>query len=411
MAQSFTTAPNRKRQERRPSFRGTGLMARRLFWAATGLIGWVYAGYPLAAYAAGRVRPVVVTALGRPVASVTVGIAIHDEADEIAARIADVLAQEIDASLEVIVASDGSTDGSDEVVQALAAPDPRIRLLSLPRGGQTAAQNRILAESRSEIVVLTDAETRFEPGCLAALVAPFADPRVGATTGVLLWRNLGDTPTSRHEGVYWRYEQSVRRAESRAGWLTAATGALLALRRELIRPVPEHSSFDHIAPLQVREAGRLILAVPEAVATDRVVERLGDQFRARSRTATRGIAANLATAGRLSPWRRPSAAIAIWSHKILRWASPWAVIAACGAGWRLASGGERRYAVVPASALVVSVAAAHELRSRRASRPGTRFGMASLAIVAVNAAFLRGWLNLFARRRIYLWQGHDWQAE
>ena len=386
-------------------------MARRLFWAATGLIGWVCAGYPLAAYAAGRVRPVVVTALGRPVASVTVGIAIHDEADEIAARIADVLAQEIDASLEVIVASDGSTDGSDEVVQALAAPDPRIRLLSLPRGGQTAAQNRILAESRSEIVVLTDAETRFEPGCLAALVAPFADPRVGATTGVLLWRNLGDTPTSRHEGVYWRYEQSVRRAESRAGWLTAATGALLALRRELIRPVPEHSSFDHIAPLQVREAGRLILAVPEAVATDRVVERLGDQFRARSRTATRGIAANLATAGRLSPWRRPSAAIAIWSHKILRWASPWAVIAACGAGWRLASGGERRYAVVPASALVVSVAAAHELRSRRASRPGTRFGMASLAIVAVNAAFLRGWLNLFARRRIYLWQGHDWQAE
>ena len=386
-------------------------MARRLFWAATGLIGWVYAGYPLAAYAAGRVRPVVVTALGRPVASVTVGIAIHDEADEIAARIADVLAQEIDASLEVIVASDGSTDGSDEVVQALAAPDPRIRLLSLPRGGQTAAQNRILAESRSEIVVLTDAETRFEPGCLAALVVPFADPRVGATTGVLLWRNLGDTPTSRHEGVYWRYEQSVRRAESRAGWLTAATGALLALRRELIRPVPEHSSFDHIAPLQVREAGRLILAVPEAVATDRVVERLGDQFRARSRTATRGIAANLAMAGRLSPWRRPSAAIAIWSHKILRWASPWAVIAACGAGWRLASGGERRYAVVPASALVVSVAAAHELRSRRASRPGTGFGMASLAIVAVNAAFLRGWLNLFARRRIYLWQGHDWQAE
>lgn len=387
------------------------MMARRLFWAATGLIGWVYGGYPLAAYVAGRVRPVVVTALGPPVASVTVGIAIHDEADEIAARIADVLAQEIDASLEVIVASDGSTDGSDEVVRGLAAADPRIRLLSLARAGQTAAQNRILADARSEIVVLTDAETRFEPGCLAALVAPFADPRVGATTGLLLWRNLGDTPTSRHEGVYWRYEQSVRRAESRAGWLTAATGALLALRRELIRPVPEHSSFDHIAPLQVREASRLIVAVPEAVATDRVVERLGDQFRARSRTATRGLAANLAMAGRLSPWRRPSAAIAMWSHKILRWASPWAVMAACGAGWRLASGGERRYAVVPVSALVISVAAAQELRSRRASRPGTRFGMASLAIVAVNAAFLRGWLNLFARRRIYVWQGHDWQAE
>lgn len=386
-------------------------MVRRLFWAATGLIGWVYAGYPLAAHLAGKLRPIVLTTSGPAAASVTVGIAIHDEAEEVTARVADVLAQELDASLEVIVASDGSTDGSDDVVRALAAADPRVRLLSLPRGGQTAAQNRILAEAHSEIVILTDAETRFEPGCLAALVAPFADPRVGATTGVLLWRNLGDTPTSRHEGVYWRYEQAVRRAESRAGWLTAATGALLALRRDLIRPVPEHSSFDHIAPLQVREAGRLILAVPEAVATDRVVERLGDQFRARSRTATRGIAANLAMVGRLSPWRQPSAAIAIWSHKILRWASPWAALAACGAGARLASRGERRYAVVPAGALMVCLAAAQELRSRRASRPGTRLGMASLAIVAVNAAFLRGWLNLVARRRIYVWQGHDWEAE
>ncbi|MBA3796934.1 MAG: glycosyltransferase [Chloroflexi bacterium] len=386
-------------------------MARRLFWAATGLLGWVYAGYPLAAYAAGRVRPVIVTAVEPPVASVTVGIAIHDEAEEIAARIADVLAQEIDASLEVIVASDGSTDGSDEVVRALAAADPRIRLLSLARAGQTAAQNRILAEARSEIVVLTDAETRFEPGCLAALVEPFADPRVGATTGVLLWRNLGDTQTTRHEGIYWRYEQSVRGAESRAGWLTAATGALLALRRELIGTVPEHSSFDHIAPLQVREARRLILAVPEARATDRVVAGLGDQFRARSRTATRGIAANLAMARRLPPWRSPSAAIAIWSHKILRWASPWAVLLACGAGLLLTLRGQRRYAVAPAGAAAAVLTATWEYRARKASRPGTRIGTAALAIVAVNAAFLRGWLNLLARRRIYVWQGHHWQAQ
>lgn len=386
-------------------------MAARIFWAAVGLLGWVYAGYPLAAQLAGRVRPVRLSSSGEPPRSVTVGIAIHNEVEEIAARVADVLAQELDASLEVIVASDGSTDGSDEVVRGLAAADARVRLLSLSRGGQTAAQNRILAEAGSEIVVLTDAETRFEPGCLAALVAPFADPRVGATTGVLLWRNLADTQTSRHEGIYWRYEQSVRRAESRAGWLTAATGALLALRRELITAVPEHSSFDHIAPLQVREAGRLIMAVPEAVATDRVVSGLGDQFRARSRTATRGIAANLAMIGRLPPWRNPTAAIAIWSHKILRWASPWALLAACAAGSRRAIRGERRYALMPAATTLVVVKAAVEFRARKASRPGSRLGTAALAIVAVNAAFLRGWLNLLARRRIYVWQGHHWQAQ
>lgn len=386
-------------------------MAARIFWAAIALLGWVYAGYPIAAHVAGRFRPVRLTAAGRSVRSVTVGIAIHDEVDEIGPRIADALAQDLDASLEVTVASDGSTDGSDQVVREMAAVDPRIRLLSLPRGGQTAAQNRILAESDSEIVVLTDAETRFEPGCLAALVAPFADPRVGATTGVLLWHNLADTATSRHEGFYWRYEQAVRRAESRAGWLTAATGALLALRRELISPVPEHNSFDHIAPLQVREAGRLILAIPEAVATDRVVAGLGDQFRARSRTATRGIAANLAMAGRLPPWRRPDAAIAIWSHKLLRWASPWAVLTACAAASWLAARGQRRYAIVPAATIVVTLVATMELRARRASLPGTRLGTASLAVVAVNAAFMRGWLNLLARRRIYVWYGHHWQVQ
>lgn len=198
---------------------------------------------------------------------------------------------------------------------------------------------------------------------------------------------------------------------SRAGWLTAATGALLALRRDLITQVPEHSSFDHIAPLQVREAGRLILAVPEAVATDRVVAGLGDQFRARSRTATRGIAANLAMAGRLPPWRRPSAAIAIWSHKLLRWASPWAVLTACAAGLWSALRGQRRYALVPAATLAVTLTATAEFRTRRAARPGTRIGTAALAIVAVNAAFLRGWLNLLTCRRIYVWHGREWQAQ
>lgn len=386
-------------------------MTRRIFWAALGLLGWVYAGYPLVAHLAGLIRPVRLTRTGSPVRSVTVGIAIHDEVDQIGGRIADVLAQELDASLEVIVASDGSTDGSDRVVRQLAATDPRIKLLSLQRGGQTSAQNRILAAARSEVVILTDAETRFEPGCLAALVAPFADSRVGATTGVLLWHNQADTATSRHEGIYWRYEQAVRRAESRAGWLTAATGALLALRREVISPVPEHSSFDHIAPLQVREAGRLILAIPDAVATDRVVDGPGDQFHARSRTATRGIAANLAMAGRLAPWRHPSAALAIWSHKLLRWASPWQVLAACAAGSWLVLRGDRRYAVMPAATLATSLSAVAEFRARRASRPGTRVGRAALAIVAVNVAFLRGWLNLLARRRIYVWHGREWEAQ
>ena len=102
--------------------------------------------------------------------------------------------------------------------------------LALPRGGQTATQAALFDAARGEVVVLTDAETRFAPGCLAALAEALRDPRVGCATGRLEWRDEGATATSTQEGLYWRYERRVRELESRAGVLTAVTGALLAVR-------------------------------------------------------------------------------------------------------------------------------------------------------------------------------------
>ncbi|MBA2569546.1 MAG: glycosyltransferase [Chloroflexi bacterium] len=386
-------------------------MARVLFWLSAAVIGWVYAGYPVAAAISGRWRPFRLRTDGPGPAVVTVGIAIHDEAKEIESRVANVLEQDLDAELEIIVASDGSTDGSDEIVERLGAADPRVHLLRLSRGGQTASQNALVAEASGDVIVLTDAETRFEPGCLRALVRPFADRRVGCTTGVLEWRNRSDSRTTRHEGFYWRYEQAVRSAETRAGWLTAVTGALLAVRRDLVEAVPTHSSFDHIVPLQVRAAGKVVLAVPEARATDRVVSRLRNQFHDRSRTATRGIGANLSMAGRLAPWRHPTAALAIWSHKLLRWGSPWAALAGTAAAARLVSKGQNAYAVPLAMSMALPVMAATEFVARRAGRRGTRLGSAALAATVVNAAFLRGWINLVGRRRITIWHRQDWRAE
>ncbi len=144
---------------------------------------------------------------------------------------ANVLDRRAPFELEVVVASDGSTDGSLDLLAELAATDPRVRLLDLARGGQTAAQRAMFGAARGEIVVLTDAETRFAAGCLAALSAPFADPRVGLHDRPARVAGQGRTETSRNEGAYWRYEQLVRRLESHAGWFTTVTGALLAVRR------------------------------------------------------------------------------------------------------------------------------------------------------------------------------------
>jgi cellulose synthase/poly-beta-1,6-N-acetylglucosamine synthase-like glycosyltransferase len=378
--------------------------------ALTALL-WVYFGYPAVVALAAQLRPVRLVAGGQP-ATITVAIAVHDEAAHVAERIADALAQDGPASpvLEVVVGSDGSTDGTDTVVEAIARTDPRVRLLALPRAGQTPTQQALFEAAQADVVVLTDAETHFAPGALARLVAPFGDPRVGAATGRLEWRDEGATATSRNEGLYWRYERRVRDLESRAGWLTAVTGAFLAVRRSSYRPVPAAASMDHLLPLYVREQGGLVVYVSDAVATDRPISGLREQFRSRTRTATRGIRANNSMAGRLAPWRHPSAALAIWSHKLLRWATPLLGFVAVVAATGLALGGATVAWVVPVVTLGGLLAAGLAHIMVGAGRTPPRGIAFARAFVVVNTAFAQAWLNVVRRRRIETWRKMEWEA-
>jgi cellulose synthase/poly-beta-1,6-N-acetylglucosamine synthase-like glycosyltransferase len=380
-----------------------------VFWSATLLLAWVYAGYPVLVAVAGRVRPVRLEPRG-PVPSLTVAIAVHDEATAIAERIADAFAQEASGAriLEVIVGSDGSTDATDQIVASLARAEPRLRLLRLPRGGTTPTQHALFEAAGGAVVLLTDAETRFAPGCLAALVAAFRDPRVGCATGRLEWTNEDATATSQNEGLYWRYERRVRSLESAAGFLTAGTGAILAVRRSCYRPVTSTTGMDHLLPLFVLEQGRRVVFVPEAVATDRPISGLREQFRNRARTATRGIEANLSMVRRLSLLRHPRAALALWSHKLLRWASPWFVLLAGASGLALALGGQRQYWLVPAGVAVAGAAAvvAH-LISRTGRKPPRAIAFAR-AFAVVNLAFVVAWWNFFRGQQIEAWDRADW---
>jgi cellulose synthase/poly-beta-1,6-N-acetylglucosamine synthase-like glycosyltransferase len=382
------------------------------FWTSSGLLAWVYAGYPAAAAALGRLRPVVLTA-GTPPPTLTVAIAVHDEADDIADRIADALAQTASGApvVEVLVGSDGSTDATEAIVADYAARDPRVHLLALPRGGQTATQTALFAAARGEAVVLTDAETRFAEGCLAALADALRDPRVGCVTGRLEWRDEDATATSAQEGLYWRYERRVRVLESRAGLLTAVTGALLAVRASSYRPVPPSASMDHLLPLYVREDGGLVIYVPGAVATDRPISGLREQLRNRTRTATRGIRANLSMVGPLAPWRRPGAATAIWSHKLLRWATPWFVLVVAGSGLVLGLGGATVYLLAPAAVVALGVVGgvAH-LVVAAGQRPPRPVAFARSFLV-VNLAFAAGWINVARGRGIELWHRAEFRAE
>jgi cellulose synthase/poly-beta-1,6-N-acetylglucosamine synthase-like glycosyltransferase len=387
------------------------VLPQLLFWSSIGSLAWVYIGYPVVVSAAARLAPFRLR-LTNPPPAMTVAIAVHDEGAHIAERIANVFAQEQSGArlTEVIIGSDGSIDDTDEVVNELARMEPRLRLLALARGGQTATQSALFDAATADVVVLTDAETRFEPGCLAALAEPFRDPRVGCATGRLEWRDEAATATSANEGLYWHYERLVRELESRAGFLTAVTGALLAVRLSARRPVPPSASMDHLLPLYVREEGGLVVYVSAALATDRPISGLREQFRNRTRTATRGIRANLSMVGRLAPWRTPRAAVAIWSHKLLRWATPWFIATAGIAGLVLGAGGSPAYLVAPAIILAAGVAAAGAHLMIGFSRRPPRLAAFARSFVVVCAAFAVGWINVLRGRRIDVWHRSDWDA-
>jgi len=380
-------------------------------WIAIGVLAWVYVGYPVIVFVLARLLPWRPQRVNGP-PTVTVAVAVHDEENAIEERIADVLTQD-DGRLrlvEVLVGSDGSTDQTNEIVSRLAASEQRLRLVSLPRAGQTATQDALFAQAAGDVVVLTDAETRFRPGCLAALADAFRDPRVGVATGRLEWRDTDATATAANEGLYWRYERTVRALESRAGLLTAVTGALLAVRRTSYRPVPPSASMDHLLPLYVREAGGAVVYVAGAVATDRPISGVREQYANRTRTATRGIRANLSMARRLGPFSHPRPALAIWSHKLLRWATPiFGAIAFVAATAEAGAGSVGGWTVLLGCLGAALLAAAGQLMAATGRRPPRVLAFArSFAIV--NLAFARAWVEVVRGRRIEAWHRAEWEG-
>jgi Glycosyltransferases, probably involved in cell wall biogenesis len=375
-----------------------------LFWVSSGALAWVYVAYPLIAAAWGSLWPVRLSTVAPWPSLVTVGLAVHNGADQLEERIANILGDRPPFALEVIVASDGSSDATGATVRALVSAGVQVRLLELPRRGQSAAQSAIFDAARSDFVVLTDLETRFAPGCVAALLAPFADERVGCVTGVLHWRFDEETQTAQNEGLYWRYEQAVRRWESRTGWLAAGTGALLAVRKSIYQPAPSHASLDQILPLFCCAVGSFVVVAPDARGTDRGTASLADQFATRIRIAIQGIEANLRMSVHVTPWRRPGCFLAIWSHKVLRWATPLFGTAATVAGIVLyASGRTPLYLLPAAAAALLGLLAVTGYAGLRLRRPVPFTGLA-LSIVAVNLAFTVAWLNVLLRRRVAAWE-------
>jgi cellulose synthase/poly-beta-1,6-N-acetylglucosamine synthase-like glycosyltransferase len=303
-----------------------------LFWVSVLVVAYVYAGYPalLAVWARLAGRPVRKRPAGGigPWPAVSVIVAARNEGARLPRRIANLLDQTYPGPLEIIVISDGSTDGT---AAAVAQFRDDVRLIQVPAGGKPLALNAGAAAARGEILVFADARQQFDATAIAELVANFDDPDVGGATGELVL-DCEDEPADGSAigdgvGLYWKYEKWLRRHESLIRSTLGATGAIYALRRELWTPLPGATLLDDVlAPMRAVLGGSRIVFDERARAFDRTAP----DGAAESRRKVRTLAGNyqiLALEPRLLlPIVNP-----VWvqylSHKVGRLLVPWALLA------------------------------------------------------------------------------------
>jgi poly-beta-1,6-N-acetyl-D-glucosamine synthase len=301
-----------------------------LLWLSLALAAYAFAGYPLLAIWRARRhgRPPVAAAVGDGLPGLTVVIAARNEAAGIRDRIQNLLDSDYPAEhLQVVLADDGSDDGTAEA--ALAIGDPRLRVHRLPQpAGKAAALSAAMAGVDSELTVFADARQRFAADALRELALPFADPTIGAVAGELVMSAAEGADPVAGNGVYWRIERALREAEARLGWAHAASGAIYAIRTPLFRPIPTGLLLDDVyTPMQVVRQGKRIWMARDALAFDRAGERLGHEFRRKLRTLTGNWQLIAAEPWLMSPRRNP--VFFAWaSHKLARLIAPWALLAA-----------------------------------------------------------------------------------
>ncbi|HZP65765.1 MAG TPA: glycosyltransferase family 2 protein [Rudaea sp.] len=302
-------------------------MSAAIFWISAAIIAYTYVGYAvLVALYARRHTQLPLQAPATP--AVTVVIAAYNEARRIGERVRNVLALDYPADkLSVVVVSDGSEDGTE---RAAAVGDARVRVVSLPHNvGKAAALNAAFVAVETEYAVFSDARQRFAPDALRRLMAPFADPRVGAVTGELeIAERMPTGAKAATDGLYWRMEKRLREGEARVGWLHTVTGAVYALRTELFRALPAGLLLDDMwIPLHVAFAGRRIWMARDAIAYDEPSASVGEEYRRKLRT----LAGNWQLIARMPRLLDPRANPVFFpwlSHKLLRLVAPWALVAA-----------------------------------------------------------------------------------
>lgn len=301
-------------------------LAAIVFWTSALALIYTYAGYPLLVFFVSRLRPKAIKrAALEP--QVSVIITAYNEERDIAAKLENTL--QIDyppEKMEIIVASDCSSDRTDEIVRGYADRGVKLHRQE-KRLGKTSAQNMAAEKAAGEILLFSDATTMYERQVLRAMLPNFADESVGCVAGKLFYVDRSDTHVGAGAQSYWNYETFLKECESRACSLIGASGCLYAVRKSAYQPMYAEACSDFLIATVVRRQNLRTIFEPNAVCTEETNDGSGKEMRMRVRVISQTLADLWRNREMLNPFKSGFYAVELISHKVLRYAVPLFLIA------------------------------------------------------------------------------------
>jgi cellulose synthase/poly-beta-1,6-N-acetylglucosamine synthase-like glycosyltransferase len=297
-----------------------------IFWFLFKTILYCYFGYPAALWVLSLILNKKVDKKNYE-PHVSLLISVHNEEDVIASKIRNILKLDYPKDkLEVLIASDGSTDRTNEIIRSLATEQVRFFPYT-ERSGKSALLNHLIKEANGDIIVFADARQHFRSDAVKELTGNFADPRIGSVSGELIFeQQQGEGGTAKGIGLYWHYEKFIRTRESRIHSMIGATGAIYAIRKQLYTPVPENIVLDDVyIPLKIVEKGYRAVFDDKAKALDKAADSPREESRRKVRTLYGNYQIFREFKHLFNPLKSPIA-IQFFSHKFLRIIAPFILI-------------------------------------------------------------------------------------
>jgi poly-beta-1,6-N-acetyl-D-glucosamine synthase len=334
---------------------------------------------------------------------VTMVVAAYNEADVLEEKIRNFYAMDYPPErLTLLIGSDGSTDGTRELLDRLCDGE-RVRCFTYGRGGKMKTVNQLAAQVNTPYIIFSDANTMYHPLAARKLLRHFADDAIGGVCGKLVLRAVNESSGGRGEHTYWSFENLIKQWEGNAATTLGATGGIYAIRTEFFEPQPEEGyvADDFLLPMRILLRGKRFVFDGEALASEDTMPDMRSEFRRKIRIAISTFNAMRTLRPRLQQLPFP-VRIMLFGHKVLRWLVPFFLTGIVLSALLLASlPWVWNWVLIP---LITFCALA--LLAALAESFGKRLGVLSLPLyfISINLAMLVGWWKFLSGAKASTWE-------